>query len=119
MYDLFILVGCLLNTSLTRRRWAVSDKKNIFLTSKKQTWETPQALFDHLARWFSFNLDPCAEPETTKCDRFFTEEDNGLKQDWGDNSVVFVNPPYRDSKLWLKKSRAVSGTSNTDIVFIT
>jgi site-specific DNA-methyltransferase (adenine-specific) len=46
-----------------------------------------------LHREFAFTLDPCATRENAKCERFFTRDDDGLLQDWGDE-VVFMNPPY-------------------------
>jgi len=44
--------------------------------------ETPQDLFDELNDEFHFTLDPCAMPQNTKCAKYFTPEDDGLKQDW-------------------------------------
>ena len=62
------------------------------LSSRSNEWETPQELYDELDKEFSFTLDPCATKESAKCDKYYTEEDNGLIQDWG--GVVFMNPPY-------------------------
>ena len=62
-------------------------------SSKTDLWATPQDFFDKLNDEFHFNLDPCANDENHKCDRYFTKEDNGLEQDWGGHTV-FVNPPY-------------------------
>lgn len=62
-------------------------------SSDKEDWATPQDFFDSLNEEFHFNLDPCADPENAKCDRFFTKEENGLSKDWG-GSCVFCNPPY-------------------------
>ena len=52
-------------------------------SSDKEDWATPQDFFDSLNEEFHFNLDPCADPENAKCDRFFTKEENGLSKDWG------------------------------------
>lgn len=52
-------------------------------SSDKEDWATPQDFFDSLNEEFHFNLDPCADPENAKCDRFFTKEENGLLKDWG------------------------------------
>lgn len=46
-------------------------------------WATPQDLFDTLNATFHFTLDPCATPENAKCAKFYTKEQDGLKQDWG------------------------------------
>lgn len=68
-------------------------------------WATPPEIFVPLDREFAFTLDPCATPETTKCARFFTETDDGLVQDWGQERV-FMNPPYgREVYAWTRKAR--------------
>lgn len=77
---------------------------NVHFSSKDNTWETPQDFFDKLDREFRFTLDPCCVPETAKCKRFFTPEDDGLKQSW-DNEIVYMNPPYgREIGKWIKKA---------------
>ena len=40
----------------------------VHYSSKKHTWETPQDFFDSLNEIFNFNLDSCAETDTTKAD---------------------------------------------------
>lgn len=73
------------------------------MSSNDMTWETPQDFFDELNKEFNFNLDPCATKETAKCKKFYTKEDDGLKQDWGGH-IVFCNPPYgSEIKNWVKK----------------
>jgi phage N-6-adenine-methyltransferase len=70
-------------------------------------WETPADLFADLAREFAggcFDLDVCATPENAKCDRYFTEADNGLLQPW--SGRCWMNPPYgREIRLWMAKAR--------------
>lgn len=61
-------------------------------------------MFDDLNKEFRFTLDPCATKENAKCRRFFTEEDNGLIQDWS-GERVFMNPPYgRQIGKWIEKA---------------
>lgn len=73
------------------------------LSSEDMTWETPQDFFDELNKEFNFTLDPCATPETAKCKKFYTKEDDGLAQDWG-GEAVFCNPPYGSAiKDWVRK----------------
>ena len=50
--------------------------------NRTDVWATPQYLFDKLNQVFGFNLDVCALPENAKCERYFTPEIDGLKQDW-------------------------------------
>lgn len=52
-------------------------------SSNTDEWATPQDLFDKLDATFHFTLDPCATPENAKCAKFYTKEQDGLKQDWG------------------------------------
>lgn len=62
----------------------MSNKMNKGLFScNTDLWATPQAFFDELNAEFHFDLDPCALPDNAKCGKFFTPEDDGLKQDWG------------------------------------
>jgi site-specific DNA-methyltransferase (adenine-specific) len=66
-------------------------------------WSTPQDLFDRLNEEFHFTLDPCADDFNHKCDRYYTEEQDGLQQDWS-GERVFCNPPYgKDVPKWVKK----------------
>jgi len=60
--------------------------------------------FDTLNIEFNFTLDPCALPENAKCSKYFTPEQDGLKQSWQHNTV-FMNPPYgREISKWVKKA---------------
>lgn len=83
------------------------DKKVLF-SSKSDEWSTPQWLIDKISSysWHGpFTLDPCATPENTKCEKYYTKEDDGLSKSW-ENENVFVNPPYtkRQIEKWVKKS---------------
>ena len=72
-------------------------------SSKTPEWATPQNFFDELNKEFNFTLDPCATKENAKCKKFYTKEDDGLKQNWG-GETVFCNPPYgRELGKWVKK----------------
>lgn len=63
-------------------------------SSNTQEWYTPREFLAALAEEFGpFTLDPCATPESTAADRFFTKDDDGLAQSWA-NETVFLNPPY-------------------------
>ena len=76
----------------------------VMFSSKKMDWATPQDFYDKLDSEFHFTLDPCADESNHKCDKYFTEQENGLEQCWG-GQTVFCNPPYgRAIKDWVKKS---------------
>ena len=99
-------------------------------------WETPKTGpltnkqdwgLQDLIREFDLTLDPCApieayeHPERSCCRHFFTEKDDGLKQDWLEN--CFINPIYTPAsknpdnniELWIRKAIIESqrhGTTN-------
>ena len=90
----------------------------LMFSSKTDLWSTPNDFFDKLNDEFHFTLDPCSTHENAKCYKHFTEEENGLLQDWG-NEVVFCNPPYgRQIKYWVKKAYEESQKDNTNIVML-
>lgn len=64
-------------------------------SSASDEWETPQELFEALDGEFHFTLDVCATKANAKCRRFFTEQDDGLAQEW--SGVCWMNPPYGDA----------------------
>ena len=73
------------------------------LTSNTDLWETPQDFFDRLDEEFNFDLDVCANVENAKCEKYFTEEMDGLQQEW--KGVCWMNPPYgRQIGKWMKKA---------------
>jgi phage N-6-adenine-methyltransferase len=86
--------------------------------SQHDCWETPQDFFDKLNEEFNFTLDPCCVPATAKCDRYFTPVEDGLKQDWS-NETVYMNPPYgREIGKWMQKAyeSCVMGGGNSGLL---
>lgn len=64
-------------------------------SSNKEDWETPQAMFDQLDAKYHFGFDLAASDSNHKCDRYFTEQDDALSQDWATiKGPLFLNPPY-------------------------
>lgn len=53
------------------------------MSSNTPEWATPMAFFKELDKEFHFTLDPCSTHENAKCEKHYTKEDDGLKQDWG------------------------------------
>ena len=87
-------------------------------TSTTDLWNTPQAFFDKLNAEFHFTLDPCANDDNHKCDKYYTEQQDGLLQDWGGQNV-FCNPPYgRAIGAWVKKCYEESRKPNTLVVML-
>lgn len=93
--------------------------KEVLFSSNKKNWETPQKFFDELNKEFNFTLDAASSDTNHKCDKYFTEQDNGLIQDWC-GETVFVNPPYgnKETGEWTKKCYEESLKPNTTVVLL-
>lgn len=79
------------------------DNLKPLMSSKNMDWGTPQDFFNKLNGEFNFTLDFCAEEYNKKCKKFYTEEQNALKQN-PKGEVIFCNPPYgRAIKDFVKK----------------
>jgi len=72
---------------------------------KKDTYATPQSVFDYFDREFTFDFDVCAEDSTAKCFNYFTKEDDALAQDWNmEYFTAWCNPPYSNIMPWVDKA---------------
>ena len=75
----------------------------LMFSSKTDLWSTPQDFFEDWNKKFNFTLDVCSDGINNKCEKFFTESDDGLKQTW--EGVCWMNPPYgRTIGQWMKKA---------------
>ena len=70
----------------------------VMFSSKAMDWATPQSFFNQLDSEFHFTLDPCANESNHKCDLYFTEADDGLKQPWGDRRSFAIHRMEEQSK---------------------
>jgi len=67
----------------------------LHFSSKRDDWETPQALFDKLNAEFHFTLDAAASLHNAKCPAWYSEEHDALNRFWIDDAKsVWLNPPY-------------------------
>ena len=92
--------------------------EKVHYSSGKDDWETPQKLFDELNKEFNFTLDVCSTHSNAKCAYHFTEEENGLLQNW-EGQTAFCNPPYSKAGRqdeWVKKCYEESLKENTVVV---
>jgi site-specific DNA-methyltransferase (adenine-specific) len=81
------------------------------LTSNNSDWATPKTLFDSLDKEFHFTLDFCATEKSKKCQRFYSKEQDALKQN-PKGEVIFCNPPYgREIGKFVKKCFELSKTN--------
>lgn len=93
-------------------------KMDVHFSSATNEWATPQALFDFLNEKYRFTLDPCSDGTNAKCPRYYTQEDDGLVQDWSQDTV-FMNPPYgREIGLWIRKAYEESVKGATVVCLI-
>lgn len=77
---------------------------DLHFSSKTDQWATPRELFDQLDAVWGFELDVCALPSNAKCEDYFTPEQDGLQQSWGQRTC-WMNPPYgREIKAWMRKA---------------
>ncbi|MGI6260003.1 MAG: DNA N-6-adenine-methyltransferase [Anaerolineaceae bacterium] len=90
---------------------------NVHFVSKTDNLETPQWLFDKLNEHYRFDVDVCALPENAKCERYYTPDVDGLKQDWTGN--CWMNPPYgREIGKWLRKAYESSLSGATVVCLV-
>lgn len=92
----------------------------LFFSCKTDRWETPQEFFDQLDNEFHFTLDPCADESNHKCEKYFTKDQDGLKQDWS-GETVFCNPPYgRKVGQWVQKcfQEVYAGNCNCAVLLL-
>jgi phage N-6-adenine-methyltransferase len=91
------------NALMPKSRKGERLNTDVMFSSATDLWSTPQEYFDSVSKEFQFTLDVCALPENTKCQKFFSPEDDGLLQQW--EGVCWMNPPYgRVIGKWVKKA---------------
>jgi phage N-6-adenine-methyltransferase len=79
------------------------------LTLDRDSWSTPQWLYNWLDSIYDFDVDLCASSDNAKCSVYFTKQEDALSQRWdveGVHKTGFCNPPYSDIAPWLAQSVA-------------
>lgn len=72
---------------------------------ESDNWNTPEIVLNAVRRMGDIGLDPCGGlNDNVNAKKRFTTEDDGLVQDWRGYSNVFINPPYSQIKVWVKKT---------------
>jgi len=80
--------------------------KKLFFSSLDQTGRTPKKLYDVLDKEFSFDFDPCPTNPTF----------DGLNINWKGSN--FINPPFKDQRMWIKKAYEESLTGKTCVMLL-
>ena len=63
---------------------------------------TPKWIFDALKVTFDLDVaSPPQGPAHTPCRAYFTQQDDGLSQDWHGN--VWMNPPFSKTSPWIQR----------------
>lgn len=89
--------------------------KTIMFSSNTEMWETPATFFEKLDKIYNFHIDVCASSHNAKCDKFYSIQDDGLKQQW--TGTCWMNPPYgREIGKWIKKASDEAKNHNAVIV---
>lgn len=95
-------------------------KPHVTNNSTDNEWYTPERYIE-LARQVmgSIDLDPASNDfanETVKASQYYTEEDDGLEQDWFGN--IWMNPPYSTALLQRFADKLTSSTFNQAVVLV-
>ncbi len=51
-----------------------------------------------------FSIDLAASPDNAVCEKYFTEADNSLVQEWNHTGVAWCNPPFNNIRPWVAKA---------------
>ena len=77
-----------------------------------QNWRTPNEFFDGVNDFVGgFDIDVCASNDNAKCEKYFTIEEDALKQDW--EGLCWCNPPYSNIKPFMQQ--AISQAYGNDV----
>lgn len=95
-------------------------KPHVINNSTDNEWYTPEHYIE-LARQVmeSIDLDPASNDfanETVKATEYYTEEDDGLKQEWFGN--IWMNPPYSTALLQKFADKLINSKFNQAIVLV-
>lgn len=93
------------------------NNMNVHFSSATDLWATPQDFFDKYNSKYNFTLDVCANKENAKVSKYFSKEDDALKQEW--SGICWMNPPYdRTIGEWMKKAYEASLKGATIVCLI-
>lgn len=107
-------------TSGALRAIQESRKPHVTNNSKDDEWYTPAKYIESAREVLGrIDLDPASNDfanKTVKADRYFTEESNGLEQEWYGN--IWMNPPYSTALLSQFADKLISSNFSQAIVLV-
>jgi phage N-6-adenine-methyltransferase len=91
---------------------------NGMFTSVTDLWATPQNFFDAQNSLYGpFDIDVCASADNAKCNVYFDQTVDGLKQTW--TGKCWMNPPYgREISKWMKKAYESAGAGTVVVCLV-
>jgi len=94
-----------------------SNDRSVQFRSEHSDWQTLSDLFSGLNFEFSFELDVCATAENAKCKRYFSPDEDGLKQPW--HGRCWMIPPYgREIAAWMQKAFQAAQSGATVVCLV-
>tara|TARA_R100000781_G_scaffold113674_1_gene82693 strand:- start:956 stop:1435 length:480 start_codon:yes stop_codon:yes gene_type:complete len=65
---------------------------------------TPKEIWEQLSKEFNFTIDACASDKNHLVDRYWTKEQDALKQDWN-NEIIYCHPMFNQhTPKFIKKA---------------
>lgn len=78
----------------------------------KQDYATPPEFIVAVEKRFGpLEFDIAASPENRKAERYWTEADNALDQDWNNLGLAWLNPPFANIAAWAESCKAALSTN--------
>jgi len=69
--------------------------------STSDDYYTPKWIFDALGLHFDLDVASPPHPTNVPCDRYYTQEDDGLASPW--YGRVWMNPPFSKPRPWVER----------------
>lgn len=91
------------------------------MENPRSCWATPVNLFEVFNKLYNYNLDAAASAENTKCQFYWTREDDAFNKTPDSIDRIWLNPPYCGAKFgerplgdWV--DLAISWSENCELV---
>ena len=75
------------------------NKNQLSFSANSMKWvRTPKEIWEQLSKEFRFTVDVCASDVNHLLPKYYTKENDGLKQDWS-GEVAYIHPLF-DTNIW-------------------